>query len=90
MCICSKSLAMLKQLNELEAEAAVRAQTDNLSSDPLTTIIHYWPVIVSALRLWEAVRAFLTFFRKKKLMSDVPDRIINAGNSLYNVNKSAE
>lgn len=85
MCTYSKSQKMLKEFNELEAEAAVRAQTDNLV-EPLYIMIHYWPVIVSALRLWEAVRSFLSFFRKKKLQSDVPDRIINAGNQLYSVN----
>lgn len=74
---------MLKEFNQLEAEAAVRSQTDKVNSDPFQIIVHYWPVIVSALRLWEAVRAFLTFFRKKKLQSDVPDRIITAGNLLF-------
>lgn len=75
---------MLKQFNEIEAEAAVREQTFQASGDPFQTIVHYWPVIVAALRLWEGVRNFLGFFRKKpKTAINVPQSIITAGDLLF-------
>ena len=87
MCIYSKSREMLKQLNELEAEAAVRAASNPLGMSPMETIIHYQAVLLALIQLWEAVRK--VFFWKRS-RSSVPRELVQAINSLPNVNKSAE
>lgn len=84
MCIYSKSPEMLKQLNEIEAEAAVRKENSTSAMSNLDTIMLYWPVLLKLIDLWIVLRKV---FFWKRYYSDVPEELKEAGNELHSVHK---
>lgn len=75
---------MLKQLNEIEAEAAVRSANKTVPMSNLDTIMFYWPVFLKLIDLWIILRKV---FFWKRYYSDVPTEMKEAGNELVSVYK---